>query len=150
MPGRSKAFYEQGLQFVYDRPQPEYMLSPPELTVLSLIGEGHSIGDIAELVCVSVETVQRRKRSIKRKLKIKTDAELGRAYASTQTAKEYTQARYLAERVLPILAGATVLSPILRDERWCGLLVRLRSGATKRLWFMATEVDDFCGWVVID
>ena len=144
------AFYEAGLQFVYDRPHPDFVLSPHEMAVLTLVGEGHDLVGVANRLCVSEETIRRRKRSIKRKLGLKTDTELVLAYGRTRTPENSSRARYMVEKILPALAGAVILSPILRDEDWCGLLVKLPSGVTKRVWLLASETGEHCGWVLVD
>lgn len=51
-------------------------LSDRELEVFELLGGGHSTRDVAELLCVSVKTIESHRENIKRKLNLKSSAEM--------------------------------------------------------------------------
>lgn len=57
---------------------PLQSLSERELTVLRMIGEGTSTGDIAQIMCLSVRTISTYRERIKEKLGLKNAAELVR------------------------------------------------------------------------
>ena len=51
-------------------------LSDRELEVFEMLGRGHSTRDIAERLCVSVKTIESHRENIKRKLNLKSSAEM--------------------------------------------------------------------------
>ena len=67
---------DQIMQILADRVKPETPLTKREISVLQLLSEGKSSREIAELLFISIHTVNRHRSNIKRKLNLRKTADL--------------------------------------------------------------------------
>ena len=77
-PGAVTALIRDHLEHVGDGEEPREILTPRELQILKLIAEAHSSKEIAQLLVISIKTVERHRANILEKLGMRDRVELTR------------------------------------------------------------------------
>ena len=77
-PGAVTALIRDHLERASDEQQPREILTPRELEVLKLIAEAHSSKEIAQILVISIKTVERHRANILEKLGMRDRVELTR------------------------------------------------------------------------
>lgn len=57
-----------------------------------------------------------------------------------------TNARFQFENVQPTLVGAFIVSPVMREDEWFGLMMRLRNGEIWTMWIDSDLNGEQGGW----
>ena len=126
---------------------PFALLSNRELEVLHLTADGRDLVEVSNVLLISPAAVSRHRSNICRKLGTRTILEAARIVWETRYSPQVTNARFQFEHVLPTLVGAFIVSPVMREDEWFGLMMRLRNGEIWTMWIDSDPSGEQGGWV---
>jgi DNA-binding CsgD family transcriptional regulator len=127
-----------------------YCLRGRDLQIVCLLIQHRSTNEMARLMDIPAAEVRRLRDGLIARLGVKNVRALIALVRETQLGGERTSAEDLYHRVLPQLEGAQIITSVLRDKDWCGLLVRLADGEEVTVWLQGNEAGDGGGWLEID
>jgi DNA-binding CsgD family transcriptional regulator len=127
-----------------------YCLQGRELEIVSLLVQHRTIPEMARLLGTDERSITSARQSIMARLGLRRVRDLVALAKATQLGASPTPAEHLYRYVLPQLEGARVITPILRDRDWCGLLLRLADNRQVIAWLNDDEAGAAAGWVALD
>jgi DNA-binding CsgD family transcriptional regulator len=127
-----------------------YGLTGSELEFVSLLIQHRSPQQIGRLMGLEEHQVQWIRDSLMSRLGFHNVRDLIDIAKRTQLGFGLRPAEHLSRYVLPQLEGGHIISGILRDRDWCGLLVRLANGEQVTVWIDSSQAREEAGWVSIE